>query len=146
MLAYVEMFGRDKQKLKNNFAYLRENPLGSGALSGTSFNIDRNFTTKKLGFKVPTKNSIDTVSNITGASKKATREALKTADDLTKKSTIKKTFKDFGKGAAAATAGKDITKEFGKGTLKGSGGEGLTEAGQEVVQIASAAVAGDKTA
>jgi len=37
--------------------------LGSAALSGTSFNIDRNFTTKKLGFKVPTKNSIDTVSD-----------------------------------------------------------------------------------
>ena len=40
-----------------------ENPLGSGALSGTSFNIDRNFTTKKLGFKIPTGNSIDTVSD-----------------------------------------------------------------------------------
>ena len=63
VLAYVEMFGRDKQRLKNNFTNLRQNPLGSGALSGTSFNIDRNFTTKKLGFKVPTNNSIDTVSD-----------------------------------------------------------------------------------
>ena len=63
VLAYVEMFGRDKQRLKNNFTNLRQNPLGSGALSGTSFNIDRNFTTKKLGFKVPTSNSIDTVSD-----------------------------------------------------------------------------------
>ncbi len=63
MLAYVEMFNRDKKRLKNNFENLNENPLGSAALSGTSFNIDRNFTTKKLGFKVPTKNSIDTVSD-----------------------------------------------------------------------------------
>ena len=63
ILAYVEMFERDKRRLRNNFKSLEENPLGSGALSGTSFNIDRNFTTKKLGFKVPTKNSIDTVSD-----------------------------------------------------------------------------------
>ena len=63
ILAYVEMFERDKRRLKNNFKSLEENPLGSGALSGTSFNIDRNFTTKKLGFKVPTNNSIDTVSD-----------------------------------------------------------------------------------
>jgi len=42
---------------------LSENPLGVAALAGTSFNIDRNFTTKKLGFKKPTNNSIDTVSD-----------------------------------------------------------------------------------
>ena len=52
-----------KKDLKNNFDNLSENPLGSGALSGTSFNIDRNFTTKKLGFRIPTGNSIDTVSD-----------------------------------------------------------------------------------
>ncbi len=63
ILAYIEMFNRDKKRLINNFNNLKENPLGSGALSGTSFNIDRNFTTKKLGFKVPTSNSIDTVSD-----------------------------------------------------------------------------------
>ena len=63
MLAYVEMFSRDKKRLENNFQGLSQNPLGSGALSGTSFNIDRNFTTKKLGFKSPTGNSIDTVSD-----------------------------------------------------------------------------------
>ncbi len=40
-----------------------KNPLGVAALSGTSFNIDRNYTTKKLGFKKPTNNSIDTVSD-----------------------------------------------------------------------------------
>ena len=63
MLAYVEMFQRDKKRFFNNFDSLLENPLGTAALSGTSFNIDRDFTTKKLGFKKPTKNSIDTVSD-----------------------------------------------------------------------------------
>ena len=56
-------FNRDKMRLINNFNNLKVNPLGSVALSGTSFNIDRNFTTKKLGFKTPTSNSIDTVSD-----------------------------------------------------------------------------------
>ena len=63
ILAYVEMFNRDKKRLINNFDNLNENPLGSGALSGTSFKIDRDYTTKKLGFKKPTNNSIDTVSD-----------------------------------------------------------------------------------
>ena len=56
------MFKRDK-KFINNYEFLNENPLGSGALSGTSFNIDRHYTTKKLKFKKPTDNSIDTVSD-----------------------------------------------------------------------------------
>jgi len=63
LLAYVEMFKRDKNRFKNNIENLLENPLGSAALSGTSFNIDRNYTTKKLKFKKPTNNSIDTVSD-----------------------------------------------------------------------------------
>ena len=63
LLAYVEMFERDKKRLLNNLENLNENPLGAAALSGTSFNIDRLFTTKKLGFKKPTNNSIDTVAD-----------------------------------------------------------------------------------
>ena len=63
ILAYVEMLNRDKKRLLNNFYSLKENPLGTAALSGTSFNIDRNFTTKKLKFNKPTNNSIDTVSD-----------------------------------------------------------------------------------
>ncbi len=63
LMAYVEMFNRDKLRFKNNLENLYENPLGAGAIAGTSFNIDRNFTTKKLGFKKPTCNSIDTVSD-----------------------------------------------------------------------------------
>ena len=63
LMAYVEMFKRDKQRFKNNLENLNENPLGVAALSGTSFNIDRFFTSKKLGFKKPTNNSIDTVAD-----------------------------------------------------------------------------------
>ena len=63
MMAYIEMFKRDKSRFENNLENLYENPLGVAALTGTSFNIDRNFTTKKLGFKKPTNNSIDTVSD-----------------------------------------------------------------------------------
>ena len=63
LMAYVEMFNRDKKRFINNLDNLNENPLGVAALSGTSFNIDRNYTTKKLGFKKPTNNSIDTVSD-----------------------------------------------------------------------------------
>lgn len=63
LMAYVEMFNRDKKRFSNNLENLNENPLGVAALSGTSFNIDRNYTSKKLGFKTPTNNSIDTVSD-----------------------------------------------------------------------------------
>ena len=63
LMAYVEMFSRDKKRFTNNLESLDENPLGVAALSGTSFNIDRNYTSKKLGFKKPTNNSIDTVSD-----------------------------------------------------------------------------------
>ncbi len=63
LLAYVEMFRRDKKRFQNNLENLLENPLGSAALAGTNFNIDRNYTSKKLKFKNPTNNSIDTVSD-----------------------------------------------------------------------------------
>ena len=63
LLAYVEMFSRDKKRFLKNIESLDENPLGVSALVGTSFNIDRNYTSKKLGFKKPTNNSVDTVSD-----------------------------------------------------------------------------------
>ena len=63
LMAYVEMFTRDKKRFSNNLETLSECPLGVAALTGTSFNIDRNFTSKKLGFKRPTNNSIDTVAD-----------------------------------------------------------------------------------
>ncbi len=63
LLAYVEMFKRDFKKFKNVINNASENPLGSVALAGTSFNIDRNFTSKLLNFTKPTDNSIDGVSD-----------------------------------------------------------------------------------
>ena len=63
LLAYVEMFKRDKKRFTSNINYIDECPLGAGALAGTSYKIDRNFTSKKLGFKKPTNNSIDSVSD-----------------------------------------------------------------------------------
>ena len=62
-MSCVEMFMRDRKRFKNNLENLNENPLGVCAISGTSFNIDRWYTTKKLKFKKPTNNSVDTVSD-----------------------------------------------------------------------------------
>ena len=62
-MAYVEIFKRDKKRFKNNLESLNECPLGVAALVGTSFNIDRHYTSKKLGFAHPTNNSVDTVSD-----------------------------------------------------------------------------------
>ncbi len=63
LMAYLEMFNRDKKRFENNLESINENPLGVAALTGTSFKIDRFYTSKKLGFHRPTKNSIDTVSD-----------------------------------------------------------------------------------
>ena len=63
LLAYYEMLKRDKKRFENNLNLLDESPLGSAALSGTSYKIDRNYTAKKMGFKKATDNSIDSVSD-----------------------------------------------------------------------------------
>ena len=63
LLAYVEMFKRDYKKYLNVIKNTSENPLGSAALAGTSFNLDRNYTSNNLGFDKPTDNSIDGVSD-----------------------------------------------------------------------------------
>ncbi|OUR76171.1 argininosuccinate lyase [Alphaproteobacteria bacterium 46_93_T64] len=63
MLAYLEMFSRDRDRLKDARARLNECPLGSAALAGTSFPIDREMTAKELGFDRPTANSLDGVSD-----------------------------------------------------------------------------------
>ena len=63
ILAYVEMFSRDKKRFLNNKESLLENPLGVAAVAGTNFDIDRQYTSKKLKFRNPTGNSIDTVSD-----------------------------------------------------------------------------------
>lgn len=63
LLSYYEMLKRDKKRFKNNLELLDECPLGSAALSGTSYKIDRIYTAKKLGFKKPTDNSMDSVAD-----------------------------------------------------------------------------------
>lgn len=62
-LSYYEMLKRDKKRFGNNLELLDECPLGSAALSGTSYKIDRTYTAKKLGFKKPTDNSMDSVAD-----------------------------------------------------------------------------------
>lgn len=61
--AYYEMFGRDIKRFENAYDVMDECPLGSAALAGTTFNTDRFFTAKELGFKQPTKNALDSVSD-----------------------------------------------------------------------------------
>ncbi|MDC0093015.1 argininosuccinate lyase [Alphaproteobacteria bacterium] len=63
LLAYVEMIGRDRSRLVDCRKRMNELPLGSAALAGTSYPIDRHFVSQKLGFDNPTKNSMDAVSD-----------------------------------------------------------------------------------
>ena len=63
LLAYVEMVGRDRGRLEDCRSRLNECPLGAAALAGTSFPIDRDFTSQQLGFERPTANSLDSVSD-----------------------------------------------------------------------------------
>jgi argininosuccinate lyase len=63
LLAYVEMAGRDRGRFADARERLNENPLGAGALAGTSFPIDRAMTAKALGFKRPMANSLDAVAD-----------------------------------------------------------------------------------
>lgn len=63
MLAYVEMFGRDRSRFADARARMNECPLGSAALAGTGYPIDREMTARELGFDRPTYNSLDSVSD-----------------------------------------------------------------------------------
>ncbi len=63
VLAYVEMISRDRTRLQDCLYRLNESPLGAAALAGTSFPIDRKYTSKELGFREPTKNAMDTVAD-----------------------------------------------------------------------------------
>ncbi|ASY70205.1 argininosuccinate lyase [Sinorhizobium fredii] len=62
-MAYVEMFGRDRSRVRHAIEHMDESPIGAAALAGTGFPIDRHMTAKALGFREPTRNSIDTVSD-----------------------------------------------------------------------------------
>ncbi|MAN15687.1 MAG: argininosuccinate lyase [Dinoroseobacter sp.] len=63
MLAYVEMFARDRARMHDARARMNECPLGAAALAGTSFPIDREATARALGFDRPMANSLDAVSD-----------------------------------------------------------------------------------
>ena len=63
MLAYTEMFARDRGRLGDARKRLNECPLGTAALAGTSFPIDRKMTARMLGFSGPGRNSLDAVSD-----------------------------------------------------------------------------------
>ncbi len=62
-MAYVEMFGRDRSRVRDCIARMDESPIGAAALAGTPYPIDRHMTASALGFREPTRNSIDTVSD-----------------------------------------------------------------------------------
>jgi len=63
LLAYVEMLGRDLGRLRDCRSRLNECPLGSAALAGTPYPIDRDWVASELNFEKPTENSIDSVSS-----------------------------------------------------------------------------------
>jgi argininosuccinate lyase len=62
-MAYVELFGRDRSRVRHAIEHLDESPIGAAALAGTPYPIDRHMTAAALGFREPTRNSIDTVSD-----------------------------------------------------------------------------------
>ena len=63
LMAYVEMFGRDRSRVRDARERMNECPLGAAALAGTSFPIDRENTAHALYFREPTRNSLDSVSD-----------------------------------------------------------------------------------
>ncbi|ABV94795.1 argininosuccinate lyase [Dinoroseobacter shibae DFL 12 = DSM 16493] len=63
MMAYVEMFARDRGRMQDARARMNECPLGAAALAGTSFPLDRDATAQALGFDRPAANSLDAVSD-----------------------------------------------------------------------------------
>ena len=63
MMAYVEMFARDRSRFSDARTRMNESPLGAAALAGTGFPIDRHDTAHALGFSAPTANSLDAVSD-----------------------------------------------------------------------------------
>ncbi len=62
-MAYVEMFSRDLSRVRDAVERMNESPLGAAALAGTGFPMDRHMTAKALGFREPTSNSLDSVSD-----------------------------------------------------------------------------------
>jgi argininosuccinate lyase len=63
LMAYVEMVSRDRTRFQDAIQRMDECPLGAAALAGTGFPIDRHMTARALGFREPTRNSLDSVSD-----------------------------------------------------------------------------------
>lgn len=63
LMAYYSMFNRDKKRIQNSIEVMDESPLGCCALAGTTYDTDRSFTAKELGFKKPVDNFLDGVSD-----------------------------------------------------------------------------------
>lgn len=63
MGAYFEMFKRDRSRMQDIYERMNECPLGSGALAGTTYPLDREYTAELLGFRGPTQNSMDSVAD-----------------------------------------------------------------------------------
>ena len=63
LMAYFQMFKRDISRIEDFLERSDEMPLGAGALAGTTFDLDRHFVAKELGFSKPTENSLDSVSD-----------------------------------------------------------------------------------
>jgi len=88
LMAYVEMFGRDRGRLADARRRLNECPLGAAALAGTSFPIDREMTARELGFDRPTANSMDSVADrdfaleVLGAASIAAMHLSRLAEEL----------------------------------------------------------------
>ena len=88
LMAYTEMFGRDRGRLSDARARLNECPLGAAALAGTSFPIDRRATAAALGFDGPTANSMDSVADrdfaleVLGAASIAAMHLSRLAEEL----------------------------------------------------------------
>ena len=63
LMTYFQMFKRDISRIEDFLERSDEMPLGAGALAGTTFDLDRHFVAKELGFSKPTENSLDSVSD-----------------------------------------------------------------------------------
>src|SRR5262245_31175600 len=88
LLAYFQMFSRDRQRLVEIKRRVNVLPLGSGALAGTNFSVDREWMAEKLGFESITRNSLDAVSDrdyiieFTGAAALSMMHLSRLAEDL----------------------------------------------------------------
>ena len=114
-----------------------------GSISAVIDRIGIGFWFNGIAKKLGRTGAIDSISNISGVSKKIAAETIDEAAKSTTEGAIKKALKGFGKGVAASSATKEILSEAGKGAAKGAIGEGLAETGQAATEILATNIAGD---